>query len=382
MKPGKNNKIASAVSSVSAVGLTLAVMLMNLTGTFLFYNVFAEQASFKEASVFNKSTGYTQTDDEAVNAEIGNISDVQVVPLGSPFGIKLYTDGVIVTSLADINTKNGTKCPAKEAGIEPGDYVLTINGVSVENNQHFTKLLAKAVGKDISMKLRRGDKEFETKLNPVFEDGVFRCGMWIRDSAAGIGTLTFVEPGNMNFAGLGHGICDVDTKQLMSLKDGEPAEIAVCGIEKGEKNNPGKINGYFASDTALGQLFDNSESGIYGHLNTLPQGTAVPLASKAQVQTGPAQILCTVDDEGPQLFDIKIDSIASDIDKPTKNMVLKVTDEKLLNLTGGIIQGMSGSPILQNGKLVGAVTHVFIDDPTMGYGIFAETMYKKLQISS
>lgn len=375
----RRKNFLSALSSIGAVSLTVLMMLLNASGTYFFYESFANSGTTKEASLFNPDESYREDGAAAANTEVANISDVKLIPLGSTFGIKLYTDGVIVTSLADINIGKDMLCPAKDSGIQVGDYIVAVNGTEVESNNHFTELLSEAISGDITLTIKRENETFDTLLKPVFDGKVFRCGMWIRDSAAGIGTLTFADPESGKFAGLGHGICDVDTKQLMALRGGEPAGITVCDIIKGEKSSPGKINGYFGDEGALGVLYDNNDSGIYGKLNTLPAGEAIPLASKTEVATGPAQVLVTVDNDGPRLFSAEIESIASDPDKATKNLVVKITDTELLAITGGIVQGMSGTPIIQNGKLIGAITHVFIDDPQRGYGIFAETMYRNCQ---
>ena len=308
-------------------------------------------------------------------------SESAVIPLGSAFGIKLFTDGVIVASLSEIYTENGICCPASEAGIKPGDYLLAADGTAITGNAVLANLIGKSGGEPISLRVRRGEKIFETTVTPVFGEGSFKTGMWVRDSAAGIGTLTFFDPDSGVFAGLGHGICDMDTSGLMSLKRGEPAPIELCGILKGETDHPGQLKGYFASEESLGQLLVNNETGVYGTLKEIPAGPEVEILPKEDVARGPVKILVSLDDSGPQYYDAEIQRISAK-NQHTKNLVVKVTDPRLLELTGGIIQGMSGSPIFQNGKLAGAVTHVFTDDPTTGYGIFAQTMLEQCRSSS
>ncbi|MCI8385860.1 MAG: SpoIVB peptidase [Acutalibacter sp.] len=300
----------------------------------------------------------------------------RVIPLGKAFGIKLYTDGVIVASLSDIYTDTGTCCPAREAGLRPGDYLLEANGVQLPSNGVLAKVIGRSQGESITFRVRRGDEDFDAVVKPVYGEGAFKTGMWVRDSAAGVGTLTFYDPASGGFAGLGHGICDADAGSVMALRVGEPAEITLCGIVKGLPDEPGQLRGYFSSEEPIGQLLDNNETGVYGTLNEAPQGELVEVLERDEVSPGPVQLLVSIDETGPKLYEGEIVQVQN-ADQPTRNLVVKVTDSRLLEATGGIVQGMSGAPILQDGKLAGAVTHVFTDDPTMGYGIFARTMVEQ-----
>lgn len=322
-----------------------------------------------EASVFNSGK---KTSAAAISTK-GEDDTFSVIPLGSTFGIKLFTDGVIVASLSEVYTANGLSCPAASAGIRPGDYVLEANGQALKNNDSLAKIVGASQGETVLLKLRREDRVFEAILSPVYSQGSFKLGMWVRDSAAGIGTLTFYDPSTGVFAGLGHGICDMDTAKVMTLKSGEPAEITLCGIHKGAEEEPGKLRGYFSGDQAMGSLLQNNETGVYGTLESPPTGKALEVAKKEDVKTGPVQILATIDENGPKLYEARIEKISS-LEQATKNLIVTITDPLLLERTGGIVQGMSGCPILQDGKLAGAITHVFTDDPTTGYGIFAQTM--------
>lgn len=296
-----------------------------------------------------------------------------LVPLGTVFGIKLYTDGVIVTGLTSVNASEGPVCPAAIAGIKAGDYITAVNGTDVADNEAFLKAMEGVSEYPVTLTLRRGDKTMDTELTPVADGGFMRCGMWIRDSAAGIGTLTYYNPADGSFGGLGHGICDVDTKTVMDLKFGEPAGIRITDVIEAGKNEPGKICGYFDGEGSMGELADNKDTGIYGKLAFVPEGEAIPTASKDEVTTGKAEIISTLDDSGPKPYTINIDRICSP-NRRTKNFIIRVTDKELLERTGGIVQGMSGSPIIQDGKLVGAVTHVLLNDPSRGYGIFIDNM--------
>ena len=329
-----------------------------------------------EASVFNGSQEFPsdrgQTGQGSSEAE-----PEKVVPLGTVFGMKLFTDGVIVASLSDIRTEEGICCPAEEAGIQPGDYLLQANGSSIPDNATLARYISQSGGEPITFQVRRENTVFEAEITPVFGEGSFKTGMWVRDSAAGIGTLTFYDPESGIFAGLGHGICDMDTNGVMALKSGEPAPITLSGIVKGEAEQPGRLQGYFSSDDSLGTLLKNSETGVYGTLQQAPTGEAVEILSKEQVRPGPVQFLVTLDETGPQLYDGEIVEILS-LETLTKNMVVQVTDPRLLEKTGGVVQGMSGCPILQDGKLAGAITHVLVDSPEKGYGIFLSNMLEEM----
>lgn len=343
---------------VTAVGMLATAGLLGLDGP-----------EVQEAAAFNVRP-------QAVPASAGEASGDRVVPLGEAFGIKLFTDGVIVASLSDIYTADGICCPASEAGLRPGDYLLRADGMEIQSNGALASYIGKSQGQEITLSVRRGEKEFETKVTPVFGEGSFKTGMWVRDSAAGVGTLTFYDPASGVFAGLGHGICDADAGSVMPLKTGEPAHITLCGIVKGIPESPGQLRGYFTSDEPMGELLANNETGVYGTLREAPAGEAMEVMDREEVKPGPVEIVVSIDGNGPQRYSAVIEKL-SGTEQEARNLVIKVTDPRLLDATGGIVQGMSGAPILQNGRLAGAVTHVFTDNPAMGYGIFAETMLEQ-----
>lgn len=349
--------------SVGATALCMLGCLAFLSG--------AKEPEALEASVFNGGREFSST--ETALPTTDQSSSKEVIPLGTVFGIKLFTDGVIVASLSDIYTESGVCCPAAEAGIQPGDYLLTADGRDIPDNATLAQYIGSSQGEPIAFQIRRGDEVLEVEVDPVYGGGSFKTGMWVRDSAAGIGTLTFYDPESGKFGGLGHGICDMDTSGVMTLKSGEPAPITLSGIVKGEKNAPGQLRGYFSSDESLGTLLANKETGVYGTLNTVPSGEAVEVLTREEVEPGPVQLMVCLDETGPQLYDGEIEEIV-DRDSQTKNLVVHVTDPRIIEKTGGIVQGMSGCPILQNGKMAGAITHVFTEDPTRGYGIFIENM--------
>jgi len=299
-----------------------------------------------------------------------------VMVCGTPFGIKLYTDGVLVVSLTDVTTAAGKVNPAAAAGVCVGDAVLAVNGQKVTTSRQLSSHINDCGGQKITLRLRRDGVEFEaafTPVRPVDESG-YKAGMWVRDSAAGVGTLTFYDPATGVFGGLGHPVCDVDTGREMTLASGEMVPARIFGIEKGKAGAPGELNGCFEPGR-LGTLTRNGRDGVYGTLSAQPlSAQSLPVARRQQVKEGAAEIWTTVDGTQPQAYTVEIEQIRYSGLSATRHLVVRVTDPRLLKKTGGIVQGLSGSPIIQGGKLVGAVTHVLVDDPTRGYGIFAENM--------
>ncbi|WP_457790411.1 SpoIVB peptidase [Anaeromassilibacillus sp. SJQ-5] len=301
-----------------------------------------------------------------------------VVPCGTPFGIKMFTDGVLVVGMSDVDTASGSHNPARSAGIKTGDVIVSIDKKIVNTTEQVAKMVEESGGKTMVFHIRRDNIAFDVKFVPAksVNENRWKAGLWVRDSSAGIGTLTFYNPQTKTFGGLGHAVCDVDTGEVLPLSTGEVVPARIYGVEKGVSGAPGELRGGFEAGT-LGQLSINGETGIFGKLTHLPSAMqTVPVAMKQQVKTGKAQVLTTIDGVKPKLYDIRIDQVRYNDSSPTRNMVIVITDPELLEKTGGIVQGMSGSPILQDGKLVGAVTHVFVNDPTKGFAIFAENMLK------
>ena len=294
---------------------------------------------------------------------------------GTPFGLRIFTSGVLVTGVGSVPTKSGAAYPAKKAGIKQGDIIIRINGATVTSNQEITQLVENSGGRKLTVELVRDGKNKTVSLLPVKQsaDGRYKIGLWVRDSTAGVGTITFVDSDTGVFAGLGHAICDADTGDIMPLRTGDILGATIRGCVKGTSGTPGELCGVFTTGV-LGELYINGSNGVYGVLNKLTEKSAkIPVALSDEVVTGKAQIISTVNGTEPKYYDIEITKIHR-VNDEEKNMVIKVTDEVLLGKTGGIVQGMSGSPIVQNGMLVGAVTHVFVNDPQQGYAIFADTM--------
>ena len=309
------------------------------------------------------------------------VDEMYVAVLGNPFGMKIYTDGVLVIELSNVLSEGKTKNPAKKAGLEVGDYIKKANGVQITTNEDLSEVVMNSAGAQIELEVLRNKKTIFLKLNPVKsdEDGLFHAGVWVRDSSAGIGTLTFYSPLTNIVCGLGHGICDTDTGELLELMSGELVEASIVSIVKGANGSPGELKGKFTYNI-LSNIALNNQDGVYGILKSgLSGATLTEVALKQEVKDGAAQILCTVDGNTPKLYSCEISLRTANYRQPTQNLVVKITDKELLSKTGGIVQGMSGSPILQNGKLVGALTHVLVDDCTKGYGIFAENMLETAQ---
>jgi stage IV sporulation protein B len=304
-----------------------------------------------------------------------------VIPGGIPFGIKMHTRGVVVVGMSDIQNGAANFNPAKDAGLKIGDILLAIDGYPLERNGDVLRCIEQSGGNEVNVRLERNGTEMILYLTPVlseFESG-YKAGIWVRDSSAGIGTMTYIDPETMGFAGLGHAICDVDTGEIMPLAHGEIVDVNITGAFAGHSGQPGELRGSFVEYDSIGRLLLNSDAGIYGVLDKLEVAAdPVPMALRQEVVPGPASILATISGNRPESFSITIEKINYADTDSTKNMVIQITDPDLLTVTGGIVQGMSGSPILQGGKLVGAVTHVFVNDPTRGYAVFAENMEYEL----
>lgn len=305
---------------------------------------------------------------------------IMVIPGGKSIGVTLSTDGVMVSGLSDISLCDGRQSsPAKDAGIKPGDIIKFFNDEPVSNVAELSAAIKKSEGASCPVTLYRDNKTVNTTIQPGIssDDGQIKIGAWVKDAASGIGTITFYNPETKFFAALGHGICDGDSGKILDVSDGEILSSTIVSVDKGKKRSPGELNGVFSENSeCLGHIEENRQSGICGTVtekfSLLHQ--PVCIAKKEEIKTGTAYILANVEGNLTEKFDIEIIRIISTNDTSLKNMVIKITDNKLLEKTGGIVQGMSGSPIIQNGKLVGAVTHVFVNDPTRGYGIFIENM--------
>ncbi|MBO5937422.1 MAG: SpoIVB peptidase [Clostridia bacterium] len=302
-----------------------------------------------------------------------------VVPSGEIFGLRLFTEGVLIIRTEAVDAQTGSVSPCDMAGLKKGDVILKVDGKEVVSSNALSEILSKGDKTSFRIEYERNGKKHNTVLNTYYSVSQckYKAGMWIRDSAAGIGTMTFYDPKTGAFAGLGHGVCDVDTGEMLPFSDGDIVSANINGCYKGEKGKAGELCGVFSYET-IGVIWSNNSKGVYGVMSkTDSHSKAIPIALSYEVEEGKAQIISTVDGSGPCRYDVEISKINAD-SAENKNMVIKITDEKLISKTGGIVQGMSGSPIIQNGKLIGAVTHVLVNDPTKGYGIFAQTMIETM----
>ena len=309
-------------------------------------------------------------------AEVSVIDNMSVRILGKPFGMKIYTDGVLVVDMSDVDTENGNKNPAKEAGIKIGDTIKSINGVSMHSNDDVSKIVQSSDGSPMTIVILRNNVVKTVTVTPLKSKsaGAYRIGLWVRDSTAGIGTLTFYSPATEMVCGLGHGVCDDDTGQLISISGGEIVDADIVSLNKGAIGSPGELKGRLGN-VRYGELLLNCECGVYA-INTYDFNNSelVNVALKQEIKDGEAYIFTTVEGTEPNYYSCRIKINGDKAGEKTQNMVISVTDKRLIDKTGGIVQGMSGSPIIQNGKLIGAVTHVLVNNPEKGYGIFAENM--------
>ena len=298
---------------------------------------------------------------------------------GYPIGLKLYADGVVIVGTEAVDTAAGLVNTAERAGLKLGDIIKKVNGNEVKSNSQVSAIIEKSAGKELIFEAERNGKIFEVSFKAEFSESEqkYKAGIWIRDSSAGIGTVTFCTKDG-GFASLGHAVCDIDTKSTIPISQGECTEAKLTGFIKGQSGSAGELCGYL-ENKRTGVIFSNDSLGVYGCFDSLPENQALyEIASASEVEAGEAEIVTTVENGITESYEILIEKV-DEKSTENKNLVIRITDRELIEKTGGIIQGMSGSPIIQNGKLIGAVTHVFLNDATGGFGIFAETMLYKLQ---
>ncbi len=311
-------------------------------------------------------------------AALSVIQDIRLTPAGTPIGIYVHTQGVLVIDTGEFKNHKGKNTAPAHGVLKSGDYILAVNETNLEDKEQLMEMIADCEGEPLLLKVKREEEILTVKILPEQDQqGEYKLGIWVRDNAQGIGTMTFVDE-NGYFGALGHGINDMDTASLMELEDGGLYKTDIISVNKGTPGNPGELSGIIAysEKNKLGEILQNSYRGIYGKVEKenldLKEGS-LPLGLKQEIEEGPARILCTLSNT-PAYYDVEIVAVNKENSQINRGLELKVTDGLLLETTGGIIQGMSGSPIIQNGKLIGAVTHVMVNDPTRGYGIFIEEM--------
>ena len=310
------------------------------------------------------------------------IPKTKVVPLGKAIGMRLYTEGVLVVGMSEIEGKK----PYENSGIETGDKIVEVNNVEIKSTDELIQCANSANGSSVEGKYINNKNEEEVaNITPAkTAENEYKLGLWVRDAAAGVGTVTFYEPQTGEFGALGHGINDVDTYELIDIANGEIVTTNIIDIVKGEKGSPGEIRGIIEGERTIGNVSKNTSFGVYGNmLDTtslnINKESELEVANRSEIKLGKAEIMCELENGKVEKYEIEIQKIFLDNNSDNKSILIKVTDEELIEKTGGIIQGMSGAPVIQNGKFIGAVTHVLVNDPQMGYAIFGDLMIKQMR---
>ncbi|MDU1349035.1 SpoIVB peptidase [uncultured Clostridium sp.] len=373
-----------------SIFLTLTISSYGSFSEYILHNPLKEKGRHIEAS-YIKDHSLNKTQSSKINdfnneisltqSTYAKASEIRVYPGGQPIGIKLNTKGALIIALSDIETKDGIVSPASKAGIQIGDSIIKINGVEIKSSEDVSTHVNRCNGSEITITVYRKDNTLDIVVKPVLSinDDKYKIGLWVRDSTAGVGTLTFYDNKTGKFGALGHPITDVDTGNVMSISNGEVVSSNIVSIRKGAKGSPGELRGIFVDEeNCLGKIYNNTECGIFGEgdmgLINNNYSKPLPIAFRDEIKVGKAQILTTVDGSEPKSYDIEIEKLLPQKEPGSKSMIIRITDKKFLEKTGGIVQGMSGSPIIQNGKIVGAVTHVLINKPDTGYGIYIDWM--------
>lgn len=319
------------------------------------------------------------------NLEVDVLPRKTVIPVGNIAGVKLYTNGVLVVGMSEIEGEDNKKYkPYANTGIEEGDTIISINNTEILNTDDLVNIVNSSNGNKLDIKYVRDNQSLECSITPVKTiENDYKLGLWVRDSAAGVGTVTFYEPSTKSFAALGHGIVDIDTEELINIASGEFVTTKILNITKGESGNPGRIQGTIDNQENIGIISKNTRFGIYGkvddtHSLNIDYTKEMEVALRSEIQKGKATILCSLDNENVKEYEIEIEKIYVNNNYDNKSMLIKITDQELLEKTGGIIQGMSGSPIIQNGKFVGAITNVLVNNPEEGYAVFGDIMLKQM----
>ena len=309
------------------------------------------------------------------------IPKTTVIPLGKAIGMKMYTKGVLVVGMSEIQ---GQK-PYENTGIETGDKIVEVNNVKINNTDELIECVNRSKGESIQITYISDNEEEVANISPVKTgENEYKLGLWVRDAAAGVGTLTFYEPSTGEFGALGHGINDVDTYELIDIANGELVTTNIIDIVKGEDGTPGEIRGIIEGSSTIGSIYKNTDYGVYGKVTdksrlNLDTNNELEVANRSKIKTGKAEIMCELENGKIEKYEIEIQKIFLENNQDNKSMLIKVTDEDLIEKTGGIIQGMSGAPIIQNGKFIGAITHVLVNDSKMGYAVFADLMIKQMR---
>lgn len=321
------------------------------------------------------------------NVELTTLDDIEVIPVGKIVGLKLYTNGVLVVGMSEIEDESSRLVkPYENTNIQEGDMIIEINGEEIESIQNLKTVVNNTSGNDVEIKLLRdGTTVVVSNIKPVkVSKDEYKLGLWVKDAATGVGTMTYYEPKSNKFALLGHGITDADTNSLIYIDSGELVTSKVVSVKKGASGEPGEIRGTILKQKTIGKVNKNTNFGVFGELEDLTTlnidtSKKYKIALRNEIKEGSAKILCSTDDSNKvQEYEIEIEKVYTDNDSNNKSMLIRITDDKLIEKTGGIIRGLSGAPIIQNGKFIGAVTNVLVSNPKIGYGIFADLMIKEM----
>lgn len=322
------------------------------------------------------------------NINVDVLPKTKVIPVGTMAGLKLYTSGVLVVGMSELEGIDNKKYkPFENTGIKEGDSIIEIDSNKIESTEELIEKVNNSNGNDINLKYVHDEETKECSIKPVkTSNNQYKLGLWVRDSAAGVGTVTFYDKDTRSFGALGHGITDIDTEKLINIESGEFVSTKIINIIKGENGTPGKIQGSIENGKNIGTISKNTKFGIFGRVDNLTSlnidtSKEMEVALRDEIKLGKATILCSLDNNNVESYEIEIEKINKQNNYDNKSMQIKVTDYKLIEKTGGIIQGMSGSPIIQNGKFVGAITHVMVQNPTEGYAVFGDMMIKKMRES-
>lgn len=343
-------------------------------------------------NILNGNVNYTNIEVKLLgdifvkNIKVTKLEEINVVPVGKVIGLKMYTNGVLVVGMSEIEDKNNYIIkPYENSDIKPGDTILEINKQLIEDIDNLKEVVNNSDGKELELTLLRNGNVLNTNIVPVeVENKKYQLGLWVKDAATGVGTITFYEPESKSFGILGHGITDSDTNNLINIDTGELVTAKIISLKRGIQNIPGEIKGTIINSQTIGEIKKNTQFGVFGKLNNLTalnidSSKTIEVASRDEIKEGEATILCAINSSNvSKEYKIEIEKIYIDNDYNNKSMLIKITDEELLKETGGIIRGLSGAPIIQNGKFVGAITNVLVSNPEIGYAIFADLMIKEL----
>ena len=345
------------------------------------------------ASTSNEGLNFTHIDVKLFGTlnvketNITKIEDAEVVPIGKVIGLKLYTNGVLVVGMGEIEDENNiVNRPYEKADIQEGDTILEVNEQEIENISSLKKIINSSNGENLKLKILREGSIITSNILPVKTGKEeYKLGLWVKDAATGVGTISFYEPKTNSFAVLGHGITDSDTGNLINIDYGELVTSKILSIKKGESGDPGEVRGTIINQQTIGEVSKNTDFGVYGNLENLTSlnidvSKSIKVASREEIKIGEAKILCATDSSNTvKEYSIEIEKIYLENNSNNKSMLIKIKDEELLAKTGGIIRGLSGAPIIQNGKFIGAVTNVLVSSPEIGYAIFGDLMLKEIR---